>query len=125
MTIRNTRRKRLLCGLALLPAAAFAQSVPLIQDSYVVGGSVINYGSATVLNVGGPGGDRALVQFDLSALPSGTTASGIAKATLILFVNKAGPAGTIDISVANGNWTESAVNGAGGAPIPAAAVASG
>jgi hypothetical protein len=82
-----------------------------------------NYGAAPTINVGGPNGSWALVQFDLTALPAGTTAANIARATLTLFVNKIGAAGTIDISVANGAWTEAGVNG-NKAPAAAAAIAS-
>jgi hypothetical protein len=64
------------------------------------------------------------VQFDLTALPGGTTASGIGKATLLLFVNKLGEAGAINIAEANGAWTETAVTGMN-APVAGAAIASG
>jgi len=117
---------QLLFGLAILPMAAIAQTVPLTQDSYAATNPAtgVNYGTATTVNVGGPGGDQALVQFDLTTLPMGTTAANIGKATLILFVNKLGVAGTINISVANGTWTELGVNGTN-APVAAASVASG
>jgi hypothetical protein len=115
-----------LCSLALLPVAAFAQTVPLTQDSYVVTSpaTASNYGAAVTLNVGGPTAAQGLVQFDLTTLPVGTTSGNIAKATLALFVNKLGATGTVNISVANGTWTELGVNGTN-APVPAAAVASG
>ena len=119
------RQLRFLCGLALLPIAAFAQTVPLTQDSYVATNpaTATNYGTAATVNAGGPNADQALVQFDLSTLPAGTTAANISKATLTLFVNKVGTAGTVNISVANGTWTELGVNGTN-APVPGAAVAS-
>ena len=106
--------------------AAFAQTVPLTQDSYVATNpsTGTNYGTAVTMNAGGPNADQALVQFDLSALPAGTIGANISKATLTLFANKVGAAGTINISVANGAWTELGVNGAN-APVAAAAVASG
>ncbi len=107
-----------------MPVAAMAQNVPLTQDSYVNPGSATNFGSASTMNVGGPNGARALAQFDLSALPAGTTSAQIAKATLTLFLNKVAAAGTVNISVGNGAWTETGVNGTN-APSPAAAVASG
>ena len=95
-----------------------------MQDSYVVPGSTSNYGSATTLNVGGASNDQALVQFDLTQLPAGTTAASIAKATLIVFVTKVTAAGTVNFSVANGIWTEPGVNG-NNAPVAATSVASG
>ncbi len=105
----------------MLPVAAFAQTVPLTQDSYVATNpaTASNYGVGVTLNVGGPTATQGLVQFDLTTLPGGTTSANIAKATLALFVNKLGATGTVNISVANGTWTELGVNGTN-APVPAA-----
>jgi Phage Tail Collar Domain/Collagen triple helix repeat (20 copies) len=116
----------LAAGLAILPMAARAQTMPLTQDSYVVTSPATtnNYGTAATINVGGPNADKALVQFDLTTLPPGTAAPDIARATLALYVDKLGEAGTINISVANGTWTELGVNGTN-APVPAASVSSG
>ena len=111
-------------ALALLPVVAFAQSVPLTQDSYFIAGSPTNYANAATVNVVGASSDSALVQFDLTALPPGTSSSNIAKATLILFVNKLNAAGNVNISEANGAWTELGVNGTNN-PVAGAAVASG
>ena len=41
-----------------------------------------NYGIQQTINVGGASSSQSLVQFDLSTLPAGTTASGVSKATL-------------------------------------------
>ncbi len=100
----------LLCGLTILPAAALAQTVPLTQDAYVVPGNATNFGMTPTLLVGGVGAE-ALVQFDLTALPAAITGSNVAKATLTLFVDSVDAAGTVNISVANGSWTEDGVNG--------------
>jgi hypothetical protein len=118
--------RHFLFGLALLPLAAVGQTVPLTQDSYVVTNPATNgnYGAAATINVGGPTVAEALMQFDLATLPAGTTSANIARATLGLFVNKLNAAGTINISVANGTWTEGSVNGSN-VPAPAAAVATG
>jgi hypothetical protein len=123
--MKNKLVRTLFCGLAMLPVAAVAQTVPLTQDAYIVPANGINFGTASTINVGGPNSSAALVQFDLSALPSGTTAASVVKATLTVFVNKVGAPGTVDISVANGPWSELTVIGTNGAPVPAAAVASG
>jgi hypothetical protein len=106
----------LLCGLCLVPSAVFAQSVPLAQDSYVVPGNATNYGSATTLNVGGASNDQALVQFDLTQLPVGTTSGSISKATLILFVTKMTSAGTVNFDTVSAStpWSELTVNGNSG-----------
>jgi hypothetical protein len=113
-----------LLALGLLPLAAIAQTVPLTQDAYVIPGNVSNFGSASTMNVGGPTAAQALAQFNLSSLPAGTTSANIAGATFSLFVNKVGAGGTVNISVANGVWTELGVNGTN-APAAGAAVASG
>ena len=108
-------------ALTVLPMAAFAQTVPLFQDSYVVPGNGTNYGTAVTVNVGGTTNAEGLVQFDLTTLPAG---ANVANATLTLFVNKVGSAGTVNISVANGAWSEGVVNGtnapAAGAPVASA-----
>ena len=109
-----------LCGLAVFPAAALAQTVPLTQDAYVVPANPTNFGTATTLQVGADAAE-ALVQFDLTGLPAGITGSNVAKATLTLFVDSVSVAGTVKISVANGPWLESAVNGLN-PPVPGAAV---
>lgn len=96
---------------ALVVMSTNGQSVPLTQDSYFVPSSQTNFGSATSLAVGGSTSSQAVIQFDLSALPAGTPGSGVVKAVLTLFVNKIGVSGTVNISVANGPWNETLVNG--------------
>jgi hypothetical protein len=121
--LKNPLIRCLLGGLAILPAVAVAQTVPLTQDAYFSPGSPTNFGSSTTINVGGPNASQALAQFDLTALPAGTTAANVSRAILALFVNKLGAPGTINISEANGAWVELTVNGTGGAPVPGTAVA--
>ncbi len=120
----NTLRRALLLGFTLTAAGAYAQTVPLTQDSFMNPGVGTNFGTATTLNVGGAANSQALAQFDLGSLPSGVTASQVAKATFALFVSKLTAAGTINISMANGPWSELTVSGTAG-PVAAAAVASG
>jgi len=98
-------------GTALLPLVTLAQSVPLTQDSYVLPGDIANYGSQQFVRVGSPSAFQALVQFDLSTLPPGTTASNVTSATLVLFTRAVATAGTVSVSLANASWTESGVNG--------------
>ena len=64
----------------------------------------------------GASNDQALVQFDLSHLPAGTTAANIAKATLIVFVTKLGSAGTVNFDTVSAStpWSEFTVNGNSG-----------
>ncbi|HTA46713.1 MAG TPA: DNRLRE domain-containing protein [Bryobacteraceae bacterium] len=110
--------------LTIISSAAFAQSVPLVQDSYVVPGSAANYGASATLNVGGSGLAEVLVQFDLSNLPTGIAAGNVSHATLALFVHAVGTAGMVNVSEANGLWMEAGVSG-NNLPATGAAVASG
>jgi hypothetical protein len=47
-----------------------------------------------------------LLQFDLTRLSPGLTANNIAKATLTLFASEVDAPGTLNIAVANGQWTD-------------------
>lgn len=108
----------------MAPVAASAQSVPLTQDSYVVPGSSGNYGAQQYISAGGANAALALIQFDLSTLPTGITSADVSKATLVLFAKSVTATGTINISTVNGSWTESVVTG-NNAPTAGTAVASG
>lgn len=123
----NYTPQKLLLNLAfsvLCAGSAFAQSVPLTADTYFVPLSSTNNGTTQFMKVDGPTSAQALLQFDLSSLPSGTTSSNIVKAILVLFVKSVGPAGSINISTANGSWSEYTVNGTN-QPVAGSAVASG
>jgi hypothetical protein len=78
LALPNSDRGAVLRGEFRHPAI-FAQSAPLVQDSYVVPGSASNYGAAATLNVGDASNDEALVQFDLTQLPAGTTSASSPK----------------------------------------------
>src|SRR5260370_35146351 len=112
-----------ICGLALSQAAVWAQSVPLLGDAYIQPGSAINVGGTVTVNVGGVSGFQGLFQFDLGSLPPGTTAASVSGASLRLFVNKIGAAGSINVYAATAAWSESTVNGLAGGPAPGAVVA--
>ncbi len=49
------------------------------------------------------------VRFNLSALPSGLTASNISTATMMVFANGVNTAGTFDVYLVTGAWTEATV----------------
>jgi hypothetical protein len=66
-----------------------------------------NYGALSNLYVGN--GTTSLLQFDLSVLPSGTTASQVSRATLRLYVNRVNTAGSVTVSPVTSSWTESTV----------------
>ena len=67
----------------------------------------VNYGRLSNLLVGG--GGTTLIQFDLSSLPAGTTASQIGKATLKLYINRIDASGSVSVLPVSSAWTESAV----------------
>src|SRR5580692_12332226 len=111
---------------AVVPAALHAQVLLPAQDSFIVTNHFSNNGGEQYLEVEGP--DRSgkqsegLVQFDLSSLPAGLTASKISHATLTLYLNQVNNPGTVNVYAANGNWTEAGVNGFN-APAPGAVAA--
>jgi hypothetical protein len=113
---------RVLSVAAFVPLAIFSQVFPVAQDSYVVPGAATNFGSSVNITVGSSA-SQGLVQFDLSQLPPGVTGSQVQKATLTLFANHTGSPGSINVSAANGAWTEGSVNGSN-APAIGAAVGS-
>ena len=85
-----------------------ATDVALIGDAHVSSSRpATNFGTIANLYVGN--GNTALVQFDLSSLPAGTTASQVSRATLILFVNRVNAPGSISVQAVTSGWNESAV----------------
>lgn len=119
----NVYRKSIL----ILAIAAFcgrtapAQSVPLVGDAFFATGTS-NFGSNPTVNVGGSNGFQGLLQFDLSFLPPLATAGNISNATLRLYVNRVGVAGSIDVLAASAPWTELTVSGSN-APAAGALIA--
>ena len=112
-----------IAALTFLQPAVWSQTVPLIGDTFIQPGSGINVGGTVTVNVGGATGFQGLFQFDLSKLPTGTTAANVSSASLRLFVNKVGAAGPINIYTATTSWSELTVNGLPGAPLPGSLVA--
>jgi len=79
---------------------------PLQADAYVNSAHPsTNYGNLSNLYVGN--GGTALIQFDLSSLPAGTTASQIGNATLKLFVNRINTTGLVNVQPVTSTWSES------------------
>lgn len=98
-----------LATLATAPLPAWALDAPLAADAHVSASSPANnFGALPNLNVGG--GATALLRFDLSALPAGTTAAKLVKANLLLYVNRVGSPGAIELQAVNSTWSESAVS---------------
>jgi hypothetical protein len=69
-----------------------------------------NFGALSNLYVGN--GNTALVQFDLSSLPTGTTSAQISRAIVTLYVNRVNTSGQINVEPVTSAWTESGVTNA-------------
>jgi hypothetical protein len=96
-----------LLGLVATQAAHATDAVLTGDASVNSARTTTNYGSLSNLYVGN--GYTSLLQFDLSVLPSGTTAAQVSKATLRLYVNRVNTAGSVTVSPVSSAWTESAV----------------
>lgn len=104
-----TPRLVVAAALALLAGRGYATDAAVAGDASVNSAyPSTNFGAISNLYVGN--GSTALIQFDLSSLPAGTTASQIGKATLTVFVNRINTVGLVTVQPVTGAWTESAVN---------------
>jgi hypothetical protein len=102
------RRIGMLSVLALAAGKGYATEAVVTGDASVnLAYPSTNYGSLSNLYVGN--GSTALIQFDLSSLPTGTTASQIAKATLTIFVNRVNTSGLVNVRPVTTAWSESSV----------------
>ena len=91
-----------------LPELALAVEALLVGDAHVTNKQPTdNFGALPNLNVGPSA--KAFLQFDFSTLPAGTTGDKVAKATLLLWVNRIGMSGAIDIQAVTSPWSESTV----------------
>ncbi len=70
----------------------------------------VNYGALSNLYVGN--GNTAFLQFDLQALPAGTTSAQVSHATLTVFVNRVNAAGVVTVSPVSVPWGEYSVTAA-------------
>src|SRR5271156_1488356 len=112
-SVRRINRRHVLCGMGfagLLSAAlpAFAVEATLVADAHVNSArAAANSGAISNLNVGG--GYTALLQFDLSTMPAGTTAAQVSRATLRLYCNRMDTAGLVSLQPVGGAWGEYSV----------------
>lgn len=100
-------------ALALLAASspAWAAQATLVSDAHVNSAMpTVNSGTISNLNVGS--GYTAFLQFDLSMLPSGTTASQVSRAVLRLYVNRVTTPGLVALAPVTGAWGEYSVTSA-------------
>ena len=99
-----------LLALASAPGSVGAVVTTALADTYVSSAtSTQNFGPAQTLNVSN--GSIALIRFDLSSLPAGTTADRIVKATLQVWVNLGSPSagGSVDVYQVSKTWDGSSV----------------
>jgi len=87
----------------------WAQQTVLTGDTQInSAATTTNYGSSATLQVGS--GYSTLMQFDVATLlPSGTTASQVQHARLVIFPDKVTTSGTIDVYPVTSTWKEGSV----------------
>ena len=87
--------------------AAYGQLTPS-GDAYTNSAApTTNYGAATTLNVEST--QTSYITFDLSSIPAGYTSANIAKASLKLYVNGVGTAGSFNVDYVEGAWNETTI----------------
>lgn len=106
-------RRRLVFVPLLLVLAAFVAAHAQITpsgDAYINTASPgTNYGTAVTLGVVSPS-QTTFIAFDLSSIPAGYNGSSIAKATLKLYLSSVTTAGSFNVDLVNGSWTEATLN---------------
>ena len=127
------RAPRLLAALAfsaaLLPLALRADTVRLTDDAGIntTGVPATTGADVTFAVKGKPGKAKESVgylKFDLTSLPTGTTATNVGKATLRVFLdNSTKEGGTFNVVAVTGTWTEDGIN-ASNAPTLGSVIAS-
>jgi hypothetical protein len=108
----------LIACLALTACSMLYAQAPPSGDTFVSANKAsTNYGFNSSLVVQASGGGNTLVQFNLSSLPNGVTASQLNKATLRLFVSGLTDSGTSDVYLINGAWNENTVTYSNAPPL--------
>ncbi len=93
---------------AIASGATCGAQTTLVADAHVNSAlPTVNSGAISNLNVGG--GYTALLQFDLSLLPAGTTATQIQRAVLRIYCNRATTPGAVSLSPVTNPWSEATV----------------
>jgi hypothetical protein len=104
-------RKALELALTVFAAAALparAVEATLVADAHVNSAlPLANSGTISNLNVGA--GYTSLIEFDLGALPVGTTAAQVSGAVLRLYLNRVDTAGQMTVRPVNTAWSEDSV----------------
>jgi hypothetical protein len=95
-------------ALSLDCSSARAAEATLTGDAHVnIGHLTTNYGTQSNLYVGN--GNSAFLQFDLSSLPAGLTATQVSHASITLFINRVNASGVVNLSPVTSPWNESTV----------------
>jgi Collagen triple helix repeat (20 copies) len=95
-------------GMALSVPQAWAAQVTLIADAHVNSAlPSVNSGAISNLNVGD--GYTALLQFDLSLLPTGTTPAQVSRAVLRVYCNRVTTPGLVSVTPVTTAWGEYSV----------------
>ena len=98
----------ILAVVASMTGWSHASEAPVAADAYVNNAyPSVNYGGLSNLYVNASG--TALLRFDLSSLPAGTTSNQIGGATLRLYVNRVNTPGLVTVVPISSTWSESAV----------------
>src|SRR5579884_2390535 len=96
------------CSALLAALPVWATDALLTADTSIsVANAANNYGALPSVAVGN--GSSALLRFDLSTLPAGSTAANIVQANLVLYASGVSTAGTVDAAVVNSAWSETGV----------------
>jgi hypothetical protein len=106
--------KRLLTALVLISggiSVARATVANVSADAHV-NSTLPNTNFGTRSNLAVNATSSALVQFDFSSLPSGTTSSQVSKAVLYVYVNRMNASGSITVAANTSAWSEFAVTSA-------------
>ena len=109
----DSRRLAVLSFVAItticLPSASWAVLATVTDDAYIVTNTPnAHNGADTFLSVVG-GTRKAFIKFNLGALPSGVTATDVAKATLTVWANVVNTPGSIDVKRVTSAWTEAGI----------------
>jgi hypothetical protein len=101
------RTRFTISALLCLALATIAQAqITPSDDSYVNAASPsTNYGAAATIGLVSAS-QTSFIRFDLTPVPSTYTGAQVAKATLKLYVNSVNTAGSFNVDLVGGSWTE-------------------
>lgn len=104
-----SRRAAVLMLLLIVTTATYAQITPS-DDAYVNSATpTTNNGTLATLNLSSAA-NTSFIRFDLTAVPASYTGASIAKATLKLYVNTVPKAGSFNVDLVNGTWSEKTID---------------